>query len=203
MARFLSLLLILSCLGAVPAVAEEKTAGELWVDDFEDGDLESLLGRRWLPLTDQVVEGVSEVEVSVVATDGGKALAIQGEVKAGFSFPFAGGVTALGPKDREPRDLGAYRALRFRVRGDGNLYEVAVYRQAVEDHNDFRHRFVARSEWSEVTIPFADLRQSAFWGQRVPWGAEDLWGFGFQSNSVGSFAFEIDDIRFVRELDGS
>ena len=56
-------------------------------------------------------------------------------------------------------------------------------------------------EWSEVTIPFASLRQVGF-GKSVPWSPDDVTGINvdarnnpFGGSAFGEFELEIDWIR--------
>ncbi len=72
-----------------------------------------------------------------------------------------------------PMDLTAYKSVRFWVKGDGGRYGVAFVKDAVKDYDEFHYEFTAPSEWTEIEVPLAELRQFG-WGKAVPQVFDDV-----------------------------
>jgi imidazolonepropionase-like amidohydrolase len=76
---------------AAAAPPQVPATGE--ISNFEDGTLKASFGSGWQESTDKMAGGVSIVQKEVVAggaSGTAKSLAISGEVKAGFAFPWSG-----------------------------------------------------------------------------------------------------------------
>ena len=122
---------------------------------LKDGKLASPFGTGWMPSSDRMAGGMSDVKLDVrpgTETDGGPGavMAIQGQVRTGFAFPWAG-VAFVPGVSMQSVDLSAAKVLRFRVRGNGKY-------QAMMASNGMHARhavsFDAGAQWQEVAIPF-------------------------------------------------
>jgi hypothetical protein len=78
----------------------------------------------------------------------------------------------LNPQ-KAPQDLRGYKSVRFFVKGNGGRYGVAFEKRAVTDYDQYRYEFTAPSEWTEIVVPFSELRQAG-WGKPVPARFDDV-----------------------------
>lgn len=106
----------------------------------------------WLPTTDQMQGGRSEV--SLTAADGSLALAAR--VAAGTPWPWAGAIRMLGEAPMAPADASAYTQLRLRLRGDGPV-QVLFFSGASAQSIPVMHPVEMDGDWQDVVIPFAHL----------------------------------------------
>lgn len=102
-------------------------------------------------------------------------------------------------KGRTAQDLGKYKSLRFRAKGDGGMYTVALVREAIKNYDHYRHDFVASSEWTEVALPLKDFAQAG-WGDRVPQAWNDVTMIQFSPAEFDKpFDLTVDDITLSTE----
>ena len=110
------------------------------------------LGAQWSMSSDAMFGGKSSVELKV-AEDG--SVLVKPSVAAGFGFPWAGLAWMPGAQPMQAADLGPLKHVRFRVRGDGASYNVAMMSSGVSIPVGVP--FVAGSEWRELSIPLASF----------------------------------------------
>jgi imidazolonepropionase-like amidohydrolase len=157
------------------------------ISDFEDGTTKAAFGFGWLATADKVAGGKSEAAIKVVAggANGSKyALLVEGEIRPGFVFPFAGAAFYPGAKPMQPANLSAAASIRFWAKGDGKTYRVMVYTRA-GGYVPGMQTFAAAPEWREYTFPL-----SAFNGSD-----------GHDITSI-AFAAGPEPVKFSFELDG-
>jgi imidazolonepropionase-like amidohydrolase len=167
---------------AQPAVA----AGEL--SDFEDGTTKAAFGFGWQATADKLAGGKSEAEIKVVpgGANGSKySLLVEGEVRPGFVFPFAGAAFYPAAKPMQPANLSGAKSIRFRAKGDGQTYRVMVYTRA-GGYMPGMQTFAAGPEWTVYTFPL-----TAFNGT----DGHDITAISFAAGpEPRKFAFQIDDV---------
>ncbi len=164
---------------AVRSVAPETTL----IADFESG-VGASFGFGWQATSDRMRGGSSTAGLS--AENG--ALRVEGEVAAGFAFPWAGAIYSPGAQPMQPVDFSDRETLRFRARGDGRTYLVMLFGADVSASAPFSVPFTVSAEWSEIEIPLA----------RFPTATPGFIGglaFVAQAPPLGGFAFEIDDVE--------
>lgn len=174
---------------AAAPVGEAIPAGSL-VDDFEGdavpgpmGLLPAKFGAGWIQTTDQMAGGASLV---VLKREQG-ALAVSGEIKTGFAFPWSGAMYLPATQPMQPADLSSRKTLVFRVRGDGRHYSAMLFSGVQMQSMPSVQPFVAGPEWTEVRIPLADFNGADL--SRVR-------GIAFTAGQpVGAFAFQIDSVE--------
>ena len=101
---------------------------------FEDLTSDALPAAGWILSTDTMFGGGSTVDlrVTVAGEDGsGSALAVSGEIAAGFPAPWAGVMIGLGPGMMQPVDAGDITALVFHARGEGATYRVLAFAESL------------------------------------------------------------------------
>jgi hypothetical protein len=132
---------------AAPAEAPARPAtGPLELGDFDDGEAPA----AWGTTTDAMMGGGSVAELEV--TEG--ALRVQGEVKAGFAFPWAG--AAVGLARDGAADLSSLSELRFRVRGTSGSARVMLIAGSAAGPPASLGIQVGE-EWSEERLLLADF----------------------------------------------
>lgn len=174
---------------AAAPVGEAIPAGSL-VDDFEGnvataamGLLPAKFGAGWMQTTDQMAGGASVVTLK---REQG-ALAVSGEIKTGFAFPWSGAMYFPAAQAMQPADLSARRELVFRARGDGRHYSVMLFSGVQLQSMPSIKPFVAGPEWTEVRIPLSGFNGADL--SRVR-------GIAFTAGQpVGAFAFQIDSVE--------
>lgn len=160
------------------------------VDDFEGdaapgpmGLLPAKFGAGWMQTTDQMAGGAS---VATLTREQG-VLAVSGEIKAGFAFPWSGAMYFPATQPMQPADLSARKALVFRVRGDGRSYNAMLFSGVQMQSMPSVRPFTAGPEWTEVSIPLADFNGADL--SRVR-------GLAFTAGQpAGAFAFQIDSVE--------
>lgn len=170
-------------------VGEAMPAATL-VDDFEgdaaaatSGMLPAKIGAGWMQTTDQMAGGASVVTM----TRANGALAVSGEIKPGFAFPWSGAMFFPAKAAMQPADLSARTELVFRVRGDGRNYSVMLFSGAQMQSMPSMKPFVAGPEWTEVRIPLNGFNGADLARVRA---------FAFTAGQPqGAFRFEIDDVE--------
>lgn len=170
-------------------IGEAIPAGSL-VDDFEGdvaassmGMLPAKFGSGWMQTTDQLAGGAS---VATLKREHG-ALAVSGEIKTGFAFPWSGAMYFPASQPMQPADLSTRKTLVFRARGDGRNYSVMLFSGVQMQSMPSMKPFVAGPEWTEVRIPLDGFNGADL--SRVR-------GFAFTAGQpIGAFAFQIDDVE--------
>ena len=166
--------------------APPLAAGEL--SDFEDGTTKAAFGFGWLATFDKMAGGKSEAEIKVVpgGANGSKySLLVEGEVRPGFVFPFAGAAFYPAAKPMQPANLSGAKSIRFRAKGDGQTYRVMVYTRA-GGYMPGMQTFAAGPEWAEYTFPL-----TAFNGT----DGHDITAISFAAGpEPRKFSFQIDDV---------
>ncbi|TFW35580.1 CIA30 family protein [Massilia horti] len=155
---------------------------------LSDGKLASPFGVGWTPSSDRMVGGTSTVKLDVRPDPAGHAvIALEGEVKPGFSFPWAGVAFIPGAKEMQSADLSSVKRIAFRVRGDGQRYQLMVMARGMTYPRTVP--FEAKADWAEVAVPL-----SAFEGLD-PSGVTMV---GFNAGPApGGYRFEIADVRLL------
>ncbi len=159
------------------------------ISDFESGKPEATFGAGWMASTDEMAGGKSVASIGISrpgAVSSSAALAIEGELKPGFAYPWAGGMFSPGASPMQAVDLSQWRALSFFVRGNipsGQLLIFATHR----GRTPLSKGFPITGEWTEVTIPFEEAGLN---------NRSDVQAFFFGASSQGTFRFEVDNVRF-------
>ncbi|GAB3398160.1 CIA30 family protein [Massilia agilis] len=154
-----------------------------------EGKLASPFGVGWMPSEDRMMGGRSSVKLATSESGGGALIAVDAKVEPGFAFPWAGAGFMPGAQPMQPANLSGANAIAFRVRGDGQRYQLTMLWQGASIPRGVP--FEAGSEWIDVTIPF-----SRFDG--IDPAALLMIGFN-AGPKPGSYHFEIADVRLVRQ----
>lgn len=156
---------------------------------FSKDKLASPFGVGWGPSHDRMMGGnsMAKLEVQPGVGDGPGTLSVDAQVAAGFPYPWAGVAFLPGAQPMQPADLSAARLVRFRVRGDGQRYQVTLMSRGVTIPASVP--FTAGAEWADISIPF-----SAFPG--IDPAAVTMIGFN-AGPKPGTYRFELADVRLL------
>jgi imidazolonepropionase-like amidohydrolase len=170
---------------AAPA-PQAPASGE--ISNFEDGTFGVTFGNAWNDSTDALAGGKSIVKKEVVdggANGSGKSLAITGEIKQGFAYPWSGVMFFPGAAPMAPADLSKFGGISFEARGEGATYQFMVF-AAHLGRLPVQKPFTAGPDWKRVRFSFADLGVDG----------TDLLGFFVGGGpGLGPFRLQIDDVR--------
>jgi hypothetical protein len=128
----------------------------------------------------------------MLVVDGGaegssKSLAIRGTISDAFKQAWAGAMFSPGRQPFQPANLSDKKEVRFWAKGDGKSYRVFVFSEG-KGFAPLTQTFVAGAEWKEYVFPL-----SAFAGI----DGHDIMALIVGGGPApGSFAFQIDNVRF-------
>jgi hypothetical protein len=118
--------------------------------------------------------------------------------KNGPPWPWATLAVNLEP-NATPVDLTNVVGIRFKAKGDGKPYKLAITRKVVTDYGTFSYSFSPGKEWKQYSVPLTKLKQPD-WAKVVEKGWADATSLQFQPTiSDSSFDLWIDDVEFVYE----
>lgn len=179
-------------------LASVASGGELLVDDFEDGDLESELGLAWMIIADDLIGGSSDGQLEMSTAVGVRSAVLRGERRPSEAMPitFLGAWTAVG-EDGLARDLSEYEGVRIRARAAAGSFQAGLRRAGASAN--YSAPIELGPQWTDVEVSFTALRPLVAPGTEAPeWSAADATWVGISSSGFDSAAveLEIDRIAF-------
>jgi imidazolonepropionase-like amidohydrolase len=171
---------------AAPVTAPAGATASGTISDFEDGTLKASFG-SWMESTDSIAGGKSVVHYEVVAggAESERSLAISGEVKAGFAYPWAGAFFSPGPQMMAPADLSRFSGISFWAKGENGPYQLLVFATRL-GQIPASEAFSAGPEWKRYTYRFSDFGLDGSDITGIFWGA---------GPAPGAFSLQIDGVR--------
>jgi hypothetical protein len=146
--RYLALLW-LACLNGATLMADTI----LTIDDRRSAGLRSTLGSSWRLVTDRVMGGVSNGELSPVTVEGRPCLRLRGDVSLANSGGFV--QAALDVGSTAAADASSYTGIVLEVYGNGQEYNVHLRTaDAWLPWQSYRASFRAPRQWLTVQLPF-------------------------------------------------
>jgi imidazolonepropionase-like amidohydrolase len=145
---------------AAPAAGEGTLPAGV-VSHFDGEAIDAAVGAGWIPTTDRMAGGRSDVALSLApgGADGSAgALEVRGEVvaQAGGAPPWAGAFWVVGAAPMQPVDARGREALVFQLRGDGRPVRVMVF--SGEDRAaPAVVTLPTGAGWAEARVVFAEL----------------------------------------------
>jgi imidazolonepropionase-like amidohydrolase len=180
---------------APPRAATASTAPSIpssgSISDFEDGTLAAAFG-SWADSTDQLAGGKSVVRSEVVAggAESERSLAISGELKPGFSYPWAGAIFFPGPQPMAPVDLSRFAGISFWAKGESVPYSLLLFATRLGRMPAVK-TFEAGLEWKRYTFRFADFGIDGSDVTGIFWGG---------GPAQGPFRLQIDGVRLESSI---
>ena len=187
---------------ALPALIWGAEDAKLLVDNF-DGN--TTTGTTWEIFFDKNNLGTKVnpfgFETESAKSDKGKHGHFFGHLGRNMEpWPYA--VAELKVDQNGPKDLSAYKAIRFHAKGDGKTYRVGLGRNAVTDHCQFQYSFTAPKEWTVIVCPLDKFAQPD-WGQQIERSFKDVTTVRFEAPAEGDdvdFDLSFDDVEFIAIL---
>jgi len=127
------------------------------IDVFATNDLVSHLGTRWRGVSDTVMGGVSQAQVSRAHVEGRDCLRLTGDVRLENDGGFIQAALDLDPSGGV-LDASLYTGVRLEVRGNGESY--SVHLRTPDNRRpwqSYRAHFMAGSDWQTVDLPFSSF----------------------------------------------
>lgn len=153
---------------------------------FSRDKLASPFGAGWMPSNDAFLGGKSSVQLAY-QDDTSSAVQVKASIQPGFAYPWAGIAFMPGVQPMAAADLSAARTLRFRVKGDGQQYQVAIMSKG--GNAPVSQSFAADGEWREVSLPLESFKG-------VDPSAITMIGFN-AGPQTGDYQFQLADVRLM------
>jgi ABC-type multidrug transport system permease subunit len=175
---------------AADAAAAPAGSDSGLVSNFDEGTPSANFGSGWVKSTDSMRGGKSAVDFRIV--DGGAqnstgSLEIDGDIRRGYAFPWAGAMFMPGAQPFAPANMSSKKAISFWSKGDGKTYRVMMFASSAGPIPAWQS-FVAGPDWKRYSFPLASFRGM---------DGHDLEGVLFSGGpEPGKFSFQIDDVQF-------
>lgn len=160
---------------ANPSPAVTAEGEDDLISNFESGH-----GGAWQANSDEFMNGNSTAQIGEGPAG---VLRVEGEIRPGFNWPFAGVVWWPGDRPMTPTDLSNYDGLRIRIRGNQDNLRLMVFTGSGRGR-PAQTRIAISPEWDEITIPFDDLQDV---------DTKEISGIGIYAGpEEGPFEFDLD-----------
>lgn len=127
------------------------------IDDRSSGDLHSNLGTQWRLVTDNVMGGISEGQLTLYSHQTKDCLRIQGNVTTENNGGF---VQIALPLSDDVFDASAYDGIEIEVSGNGEVYNIHLRTDDLWfPWQSYRSSFTASTDWQAYRIPFSELEK--------------------------------------------
>jgi len=131
-------------------------AEDLIIDDRTSDNLSSSLGTQWRLVTDQVMGGVSNGELTLDNYKGKNCLRMRGDISTDNNGGFV--QIALDLTQDEPLDASAYAGIELSIFGNNEHYNIHIRTTDLWlPWQSYRFSFKATPDWQIIRIPFANL----------------------------------------------
>ena len=126
----------------------------LVIDDRQLGDFRTLHGTSWRLVTDQVMGGISDGQLTVDEAAGRPCIRLHGRVRLENSGGFL--QAALDLKGEASGAFSSYEGVLLDVYGNGESYNVHLRTAAARlPWQSYRASFQAPARWQTVRLPFS------------------------------------------------
>jgi hypothetical protein len=146
------------CLITIFLAGESLMADDalLIIDDRSSGDYSTSTGSDWRLVTDTVMGGVSNGQLTVDEINGRPCLRLSGEVRTENNGGFI--QAALDLEKQRVRDASAFDGVVIDVYGNGESYNLHLRQDGLWlPWQAFRVSFAAAPEWQTHYLPFAQF----------------------------------------------
>jgi endoglucanase len=187
---------------AAESMAQQPTS--VLIENFEDGDTRNSLGGYWYSYSDNNGGGKSHLkqtswEKGLVTTGGHESSGMMHvDVvldKGTYRWsPYYALATSV--EETETLSPSSFAGITYWHKGVAHKFELQT--DEISDYDYYQIRVPASNEWRLVTIDFSMLNQEG-WGKKTPLDLDNsirlVWSLIETSGS-----FQMDDIRFVKEI---
>jgi len=183
---------------------EAQQSPTVLIEDFEDGNTQNTLGGYWYSFNDNADGGKSRIlqpsyEKCFVTTGGHESKGmLHADVvleKANYKWnPYYAFATSVAKSAAV--NPSSFAGISYWHKGVAHKFRVET--PEVKDYDFYVMHVAASDVWTLVTIDFSMLNQEG-WGKKVALNLDNsiklVWNL-----DEGSASFEMDDIRFVKEI---
>ncbi len=139
-----------------PAQTLMSTQNVLIIDDRKTGDLYVTFGNKWNLVTDGVMGGVSEGQLTVDLIENRSCLRMRGDVSLENNGGFI--QMALDLSDEVIESISGYSGIFVEVYGNNQEYNIHLRTQDIWlPWQSYRATFTAMPEWKTHYVPFVDF----------------------------------------------
>jgi Complex I intermediate-associated protein 30 (CIA30) len=128
------------------------------IDDRSNDDVTSNLGTRWKLVTDNVMGGLSQGQLTLDTYKDKKCLRMRGDVSTENNGGFV--QIALSLSQQDVFDASAYSGVEIEVAGNNEVYNIHFRTSGLWfPWQSYRYSFTAGSDWQTYRIPFSELEK--------------------------------------------
>jgi len=132
------------------------SANPLVIDDRSSGDLTSNLGEKWRLVTDNVMGGISNGQLSLHQYKGKNCLRMQGDVSTDNNGGFV--QISLNLQGDDSFDASAYKGVELEIAGNNESYNLHFRTAGLWfPWQAYRSTFDVTEDWQTIRIPFAEV----------------------------------------------
>ena len=143
---------LLACGSCVTVMADDV----LIIDDRRTGDYRSPLGNAWHLITDQVMGGISNGQLTLDTVDSRACLRLRGDVRLEHRGGFV--QAALDIKDTPASDASNYQGILLEISGNDQTYNLHLRTDDVWlPWQAYRASFQAPAGWHIIQLPFTEF----------------------------------------------
>ena len=140
----------------IPGVLNAVSASYLIIDDRSSGTYRSNLGSEWQLVTDQVMGGISDGELTLDDYQNRNCLRMRGDVSTENNGGFV--QIALTLSEKGDFDATDYTGVEIDVAGNNQAYNVHLRTSGLWfPWQSYRFTFEASTDWKTLRFPFTEI----------------------------------------------
>ncbi len=141
----------------LPGVLNAVSASDLIIDDRTSGSYRSNLGTEWQLVTDQVMGGVSDGELTLDNYNNRNCLRMRGDVSTENNGGFV--QIALPLSEQDDFDATDYTGIELEVAGNNEPYNIHIRTSGLWfPWQSYRFTFQATTDWNTLRFPFTEIK---------------------------------------------
>lgn len=141
----------------VPGVLNAVSTNDLIIDDRTSGTYRSNLGTKWRLVTDQVMGGISNGELTLDEHKGRNCLRMLGDVSTENNGGFV--QIALSLSEEDEFDATDYTGIEIEASGNNEPYNIHIRTASLWfPWQSYRFTFQATTNWKIFRFPFTEIK---------------------------------------------
>ena len=146
------------CAAQINTAMANNMHDDLVIDDRSYNDLSSNLGTKWQLVTDNVMGGLSQGQLTLDSYKGKKCLRMRGDVTTENNGGFV--QIALSLSKQGVLDASAFSGVEIEVAGNNEVYNIHFRTGDLWfPWQSYRFSFTAFSDWQTYRVPFSELEE--------------------------------------------
>lgn len=149
---------VILCTAFINSAMADGMKDKLVIDDRSNTDMTSNLGTKWQLVTDNVMGGLSQGQLTLDDYRGRKCLRMRGDVTTENNGGFV--QIALSLSEQGVFDASGYTGVEIVVAGNNEVYNIHFRTAELWfPWQSYRYGFTAASDWQTYRIPFSGLEK--------------------------------------------